>query len=91
MEFGLNVAASTPILPTYDAAMWAGASGPSNLMAPHVPEGTLMLTFVDRLSNKVVWTGTVTEKLDIENKNKSLERAEKSVGKLLKQFPPNKK
>jgi hypothetical protein len=40
-------------------------------MAPYVPEGTLALTFVDRPSNKVVWCGTVTEKLDIENKKKS--------------------
>ena len=98
MDFSLNVAASTPILPTYagppptvDATMWTGAGGPSNLMAPYVPEGTLVLTFVDRGSNKVVWTGTVTEKLDIENKNKSLERADKAVTKLLKQFPPKKK
>ena len=98
MEFGLNVAASTPILPTYagppptvDATMWTGAGGPSNLMAPYVPEGTLVLTLVDRAANKVVWTGTVTEKLDIENKEKSLELAEKAVVKLLKQFPPKKK
>ena len=50
-----------------------------------------MLTFVDRASNKVVWTGIVTEKLDIENKQKSLERIDKGVVKLLKQFPPHKK
>jgi Domain of unknown function (DUF4136) len=98
MEFGLNVATGTPILPTYggapptiDANMWTGASGPSNLMAPYVPEGTLALTFVDRNSNKVIWTGTVTEKLDIENKKKSLERVDKAIAKLLKQFPPKRK
>jgi len=58
MEFGLNVAVGTPILSTYggapptiDANMWTGASGPSNLMAAYVPEGTLALTFVDRSSN----------------------------------------
>jgi hypothetical protein len=98
MEFGLNVAVGTPILPTYgggpptiDATMWTGAGGPSNLMAPYVPEGTLALTFVDRASNKVVWCGTVTEKLDIENKKKSLERVDKAIAKLLKQFPPKGK
>lgn len=64
---------------------------PTNLMAPYVPEGTLMLTLVDRVSNKVVWTGTVTEKLDNQNKQKSLERIDKAVVKLLKQFPPHKK
>ena len=72
LEFGLNQAQSVPILPTYDPTTWIGATMPTNLMAPYVPEGTLMLTFVDRASNKVVWTGIVTEKLDIENKQKSL-------------------
>lgn len=98
VEFGINQAASTPILPTYggvplvvDANMWTGATGSSNLMAPYVPEGTLVLTFADRPSNKVVWTGTVTEKLDIENKEKSFERVDKAIRKLLKQFPPRKK
>jgi hypothetical protein len=60
-------------------------------MAPYVPEGTLILTLVDHSSNKVVWTGTVTEKLDIEKKDKSLERIDKAIVKLLKQFPPKKK
>jgi Domain of unknown function (DUF4136) len=91
MEFGINRAVDTPILPTYDPTTWIGSAGPSNLMAPYVPEGTLMLTLVDRVSNKAVWTGTVTEKLDIENKNKSLERVEKAIAKLLKGFPPKKK
>jgi hypothetical protein len=91
VEFGLNMAATTPILPTYDPTTWIGSAGPSNLMAPYVPEGTLILTLVDHSSNKVVWTGTVTEKLDIEKKDKSLERIDKAIVKLLKQFPPKKK
>ena len=96
-EFFTNTAAGTPILPTYgsqppsiDATLWTGATGPSNLMAPYVPEGTLVLTFVDRVSNKAIWTGTVTEKLDIENKKKSLERVDKAVIKLLNRFPPKR-
>ena len=60
-------------------------------MAPYVPEGTLVLTFVDRTSNKVVWSGTVSEKLDIANKKKSLELVDKAIAKLLKQFPPKGK
>jgi hypothetical protein len=95
MEYGLNQAASTPILPTYagppptvDVTMWTGATGPSALMAPTVPEGTLALEFVDRATNKMVWSGTVSQKLDIENKKKSLDLIEKGIGKLLKQFPP---
>src|SRR5215469_4073163 len=96
-EFFVNTAAGTPILPTYgsqpptiDATMWTGATVPSNLMAPYVPEGTLVLTFVDRASNKAIWTGSVAEKLDIENKKKSLERVDKAVVKLLNRFPPKK-
>jgi hypothetical protein len=91
MEFGLNVAASTPIVSSYsfDPSMWTGgAAGPSNLMAPYVPKGTLVLTFVDRSANKVIWNGSVSENLDVENKKKSWERIQKAIAKLLKEFPP---
>jgi Domain of unknown function (DUF4136) len=95
MEYGVNQAAGTPILPTYggppptlDATMWAGATGASVLMAPYVPEGTLILEFVDRGTNKVVWGGTLTQKLDVEQKQKSLELIDKGIAKLVKQFPP---
>lgn len=98
MEFGLNMPAGTPILPTYggappavNATMWTGATTGGNLMAPYVPEGTLALTFVDRVGNQVVWSGTVKEKLDIEQKDKSLKRIDKAIAKLLKKFPPPKK
>jgi Domain of unknown function (DUF4136) len=91
MEFGLNQAASTPIVSSYsvDPSMWTGgAAGPSNLMAPYVPKGTLVLAFVDRGANKVIWNGSVSENLDIENKNKSWERIQKAIVNLLKEFPP---
>jgi Domain of unknown function (DUF4136) len=73
--------------PAINATVWTGAEGQGELM-PAVPEGTLVLEFVDRATNVVVWAGTVTEKLDIEQKTKSLELASKAVAKLLKQFPP---
>jgi hypothetical protein len=95
MDFGLNVAAASPAPSTYgatpaaiDTTNWAGATGPPILMAPHVSEGTLVLTFVERATNKVVWTGTVNEKLDLENKKKSVERVDEAIIKLLRQFPP---
>lgn len=98
MDFGINVAAAAPIIPTrggppaaIDGTMWTGSNGFSNLMAPYVPQGTLVLTFVDRGANKVIWSGTVTEKLDIEKKNKSLQLIDKAIVKLLQQFPPGKK
>ena len=98
MEFGINVAAAAPIIPSYsgippavNASMWTGAVGYSNLMAPYVPQGTLALTFVDRGNNKVVWSGTVREKLDVEKKDESLQRVDKAIAKLLMRFPPQKK
>ena len=96
VDIGFAGAGGTPILPTYggpppalDSTMWTGASGPSTV-GTYVPEGTLILTFVDRASNKVVWAGSVKQKLDIEKKNKSLELADKAVIKLLKEFPRKK-
>ncbi len=98
MEYGLNTGAGTPITlgysgppPAIDATMWTGTAGPSNLMAIAVPEGALTLSFVDRTVNKVVWTGTVTQKLDLQNHKKSLELINKSITKLLKEFPPKNK
>lgn len=73
--------------PVVNAGVWTGAEGWGQLM-PAVPEGTLVLEFVDRAANVVVWAGTVTQKLDIEKKTKSLELASKAVAKLLKQYPP---
>jgi uncharacterized protein DUF4136 len=98
LEFGLNTAVAAPIIPSYtsqpvaiNATMWTGSGGSLNLMAPYVPEGTLMLSFVDRRTNKVVWTGTVTLKLDMEQKQKSLNLIDKAVTKLLKRYPPARK
>jgi len=96
--FGLNIAAGTPIMPTYsgpppamNATMWTGAGGSSGSMATAVGKGTLELTFVDRAANKIIWSGTVTDNLDPEKKDKSLERIENSIVKLLREFPPTKK
>ena len=92
--FAIVASGGKPLSPTFtgpppaiNATVWTGAEGQGQLM-PAVPEGTLVLEFVDRTANVVVWSGTVTQKLDIENKTKSLELASKAVAKLLKQFPP---
>ena len=99
MEFGLNMAADTPFVPTrgggpppaIDSTMWTGGTGFSQLTAPAVPEASLVLTFVDRAANKIIWTGTVTDKLDLQDKKESLERVDKAIVKLLRQFPPRQK
>lgn len=77
-------------LPTIDSTMWTGAAGPSNV-ATWVSEGTLDLEFVEQSTNKVVWNGSVKQKLDTGDPRKSMERTANAVGKLLKQFPPKRK
>jgi len=96
MEYGFSGEAANPYSPTYggappalNATMWTGTTGPSSAGVWN-PEGTLILTFVDRSSNKIVWSGSVKQKLDLEKKNKSLELADKAVIKLLAKFPGKK-
>ena len=96
MDYGFSHEAGTPYSPTYgsppptlNATMWTGTTGPSSAGVWN-SEGTLILTFVDRASNKIVWSGSVKQKLDLEKKNKSLELADKAVIKLLAKFPGKK-
>ena len=95
--FGFAGEASTPYSPTYagpppvlNATVWTGPTGTSSA-GVYVTEGTFMLTFIDRATNTVVWSGSVKQNLDIEKKNKSLELANKAVTKLLDKYPPKKK
>jgi Domain of unknown function (DUF4136) len=95
IEFGSNLAAGTPVLPIYggpppdmNATMWSGANPSSVVAGPLVAQGTLVLEFVDRDQNKVIWNGNVTRKFDPEQKQKSLNLVEKAIVKLLKGFPP---
>jgi len=92
IEYGSNLPAGTPILPVYggpppdlNATMWTGSSTSSG---PIVANGTLVLEFVDRVQNQVIWTGVVTRTFDPEQKNKGLVLAQKAIDKLLKGFPP---
>jgi hypothetical protein len=94
IDFAIAVSSGTPIsstymgpLPTINATVWTGGEGSGDLM-PAVPDGTLELQFVDRSTNHVIWSGIVSQKLDIEQKQKSLKLASKAVVKLLNKFPP---
>jgi len=96
IEYGVGSAAATPIPSTYagvplsyDATMWTGAGGTASLTNTYVPKGTLQLQFLDPHTSKILWNGTVSEKLDAEKKKESMERIQKAVTKLMQQFPPN--
>jgi Domain of unknown function (DUF4136) len=54
------------------------------------PKGTLELDVVDRAANRVVWAGTVTQKLDPEKKDESLQKIYAAINKLLAEYPPKK-
>jgi hypothetical protein len=96
VDFDVSGAAATPILPTFsgpapsiNATMWTGAAGPSDV-ATWVPQGELVLTFIERSTNKEIWSGSVRQKLDSSDKAKSLDLMYRAVEKLLKQFPPKR-
>jgi hypothetical protein len=77
--------------PLRDPMEWTGKMAPSGGSGSPLPQGVLELQLVDRAANKVVWAGTVVQKLDPEKKQKSLEKAHAAIQKLLADFPPKNK
>ena len=86
---GIGLGYNMPAAAGINAAYWAGVQDPDLLTAPLVGEGSLILQFVDRGQNKTIWRGTVKENLDPEPA-KSLPRIEKTITKLLKEYPPKR-
>jgi len=82
IDFGYNA----PPTATMDPVMWQGEFGAPVLNAPLVAQGSLTLQFID--GSKMVWKGTVMQKLDPEQKDQALVLAQKAIDKLLKRFPP---
>lgn len=76
--------------PLADPMEWTGQMGPPGAGGTGLPKGTLELQFIDRASNKVVWRGTVVQKLDPSKKEKSLEKVNTAIHKLMLEFPPKK-
>ncbi len=76
--------------PLVDPMEWTGQQGPPGGGGTGLPKGTLELKFIDRATNKVVWDGTVVQKLDPDKKQQSLEKVNTAIKKLLAEFPPKK-
>ena len=76
--------------PLLDPMEWTGKTAPPGASGSPLPKGVLALRLIDRETNKLVWAGTVMEKLDPEKKQKSLEKAHAAIQKLLMNFPPKK-
>jgi hypothetical protein len=77
---------------TIAQATWVGpVTVTTEGMSPIVHAGTLNLAFIEPKSGRLVWEGSVSDKFDLEDKKESINRVEKCVAKLLKDFPPRKK
>jgi hypothetical protein len=76
--------------PLVDPLAWVGTQGPPGAGGTGLPKGTLEMHFIDRATNKVVWSGTVVQKLDPNKKQQSLEKVNAAIHKLLMEFPPKK-
>ena len=97
MDYGLNSelgftsdSCTNCKAPLVDAREWTGKQAPPGNSGMPVPKGVLELNFVDREKNKVIWTGTVRQKLDAEKREESLKKIHVAVKKLLMEFPPKK-
>lgn len=94
-DFSLDNVATTSDCPNCKAPMldpgdWPGNTAPPGVGGKPMPEGTLELNFVDRATNKTVWTGWVEQKLNPDKKSKAFEKIDQAIQKLLKDFPPKK-
>ena len=76
--------------PMLDPMDWPGSTAPPGVGGKPMPEGILELNFVDRATNKAVWTGWVEQKIDPDKKSKVFDKADKAIQKLLNDFPPKK-
>jgi hypothetical protein len=77
-----------PATTTYPTAtVWSGVPIAAG---SYVISGTLVLQFVDRSTNTLVWQGAVSEKMDTGNNPKNAKRAREAISKLLDKFPPKK-
>ena len=72
----------------FQAVNQASATGGSS--GKPMGQGTLELDFVDHATNKVVWTGSVVQKLNPDKQDKSLQQIVAAINKLLAEYPPKK-
>ena len=71
-------------------AQWAGYHAPPGSSGKPMAKGTLEIDFVDRATNKVVWSGALTQKLNPDKQDKSLQQIATAINKLLAEYPPKK-
>jgi uncharacterized protein DUF4136 len=71
---------------------WGWGGGMETATSSTIDIGTLVIDFYDTAAKKLIWRGSATKTLDpSKNPEKNLERLNKSIAKLLKNFPPRVK
>jgi hypothetical protein len=71
---------------------WGGDFGGTSVNVVDIPTGTLMVDMVDSSSQQMVWRGIASDTLHSNSTaEKSEQRINKGVEKLLKKFPPTVK
>jgi hypothetical protein len=83
IDFGYNAPATAGM----NNGMVYGVDTAPVMLAPLVAKGTLTLQFADRGNGKMVWSGTVMQKLDPTQQDQAVVLAQKAIDKLLKAFP----
>src|SRR5262249_8054659 len=71
---------------------WGWGGGMGSATTSTVEVGTLAIDFYDPSTKHMIWRGVGTKTLDpSSNAEKNMERLNKAVDKILKEFPPKKK
>jgi len=69
---------------------WAGGMGSATSSTINV--GSFVLDMYDPTTKQLVWTGTATKTIDpSSNQEKNMQRLDKAMAKLLKNYPPKQK
>lgn len=69
-----------------------GSGGVGSATQSTINVGTLGIDFFDPATKSLVWRGQGTKTIDPSgNAQKNMERLQKSIAKILKNFPPGKK
>lgn len=92
IDTDLSVAAMPDVIyyfpPIYGYPWWGSAMyRPGSSTAIYIPKGTLVIDLADPHTHQLRWRGIANAKLDPQQKEKSLQKIEKSVEKMFKEYP----
>lgn len=75
-------------VPLTGGTMWGGSLPPTPV--PQNMEGSMAVDLIDARQNHLVWRATAKGKMDYNKRSKLLEKANKAVDEMFKNYPPQK-